>query len=131
MSDLSNLVDVAIPVPVAGPFTYSVPDEFAAAIEFGRRILVPFRNKIISGFVVGFPESGAELKNIKQIIDIPDEPPYLTPHLWKFICWIAEYYLLPTGLVPENRSASRFEQTVPTMGYLNAGWKEAVQGQRI
>ena len=31
MSDQSNLVDVAIPVPVNGPFTYTVPDEFEAA----------------------------------------------------------------------------------------------------
>ncbi len=99
MSDLSNLVDVAIPVPVSGPFTYSVPEEFAAAIEIGRRILVPFRNKIVSGFVVGSPESATALTNIKQIIDIPDEPPYLTQNMWRFICWIAEYYLLPTGLV--------------------------------
>ena len=71
-------------------------------IEIGRRILVPFRNKIVSGFVVGSPESATALTNIKQIIDIPDEPPYLTQNLWRFICWIAEYYLLPTGLVPRT-----------------------------
>ncbi len=98
MSEPLNLIDVAIPVPVESPFTYSVPDELMASVEIGKRVLAPFRNKIVSGFVVGYPESDEVPENLREIIDIPDEPPYLTANLWRFICWISDYYLLPSGL---------------------------------
>jgi len=98
MSEPLNLIDVAIPVPVESPFTYSVPDELMASVEIGKRVLAPFRNKIVSGFVVGYPAADTVPENIREIIDIPDEPPYLTANLWRFICWISDYYLLPSGL---------------------------------
>ena len=98
MSKPLNLIDLAIPVPVESPFTYSVPDELMASVEIGKRVLAPFRNKIVSGFVVGYPAGDAVPENLREIIDIPDEPPYLTANLWRFICWIADYYLLPSGL---------------------------------
>ena len=98
MSEPLNLIDVAIPVPVESPFTYSVPDELMASVEVGKRVLAPFRNKIVSGFVVGYPQSDEVPENLREIIDIPDEPPYLTANLWRFICWISDYYLLPSGL---------------------------------
>ena len=99
MSERRNLVDVAIPVPVESPFTYQAPDELFAAAEIGKRVLVPFRSKIVSGFVVGHPEVDLVPGDLKQIIDIPDELPYLTSALWSFIRWVADYYLLPSGLV--------------------------------
>ena len=70
-----------------------------ASVEIGKRVLAPFRNKIVSGFVVGYPETDAVPENLREVIDIPDEPPYLTANLWRFICWISDYYLLPSGLV--------------------------------
>jgi primosomal protein N' (replication factor Y) (superfamily II helicase) len=98
MSKPLNLIDVAIPVPVESPFTYSVPDELMASVEIGKRVLAPFRNKMVSGFVVGYPAGDAVPEKLREIIDIPDEPPYLTANLWRFICWISDYYLLPSGL---------------------------------
>ena len=61
MSEPLNLIDVAIPVPVESPFTYRVPDELLSSVEIGKRVLAPFRNKIVSGFVVGYPETDAVL----------------------------------------------------------------------
>ena len=70
-------------------------------VEIGRRVLVPFRNKIRTGFIVGRPDQQPDLPpdHIRDVEDIPDEPLYLTPDLWRFILWVAEYYLLPNGLV--------------------------------
>ena len=43
---IMNYVDVLLPVPLDGLFTYSVPPEMEASAERGRRVLVPFgRNK--------------------------------------------------------------------------------------
>lgn len=99
MGESENLIDVAIPLPISGPFTYRVPEEFSGRVDVGRRVLVPFRNKIRAGFVVGTSESSSDSIALKEIMDIPEEPPYLTARLWDFIRWVADYYLLPTGLV--------------------------------
>lgn len=99
MPDKSYLIDVAVPLPLEGPFSYSVPESLWDRVEMGRRALVPFRHKIRTGFIVGFPVTSPTHEEIKDVVDIPDERPYLTPELWRFLCWMAEYYLLPTGLV--------------------------------
>ncbi|MBM3303434.1 MAG: hypothetical protein FJY85_26240, partial [Deltaproteobacteria bacterium] len=96
---MERFVDVAIPLPVDGPFTYAVPEELWERVEIGRRVLVPFRNKIRAGFVVGLSGSIADREEVKTVVDVPDEPPYLTGDLWRFLKWIAEYYLLRVGLV--------------------------------
>ncbi len=99
MNDSDNLIDVAIPLPLEGPFTYRIPTELVSRAEIGRRVLVPFRNKIRAGFIVGICASDPGSQEIKYVVDIPEEEPYLTPELWTFIRWIAEYYLISTGLV--------------------------------
>jgi primosomal protein N' (replication factor Y) (superfamily II helicase) len=99
MTETKQFIDVAIPLPLEGPFTYGVPEEFAALASPGRRVLVPFRNKIRAGFIVGRTASVPKNQEIKDVIDIPDEGPYLSPSLWSFIAWVADYYMLPSGLV--------------------------------
>jgi primosomal protein N' len=99
MTDIPNLIDVAIPLPLEGPFTYRVPSGLISRVEIGRRVLVPFRNKIRAGFVVGTGASEPGSQEIKEVFDIPEEGPYLTPALWPFIRWVANYYMIPTGQV--------------------------------
>lgn len=99
MSANDHYIDVAIPLPLEGPFTYRVPPTLVPLVQTGRRVLVPFRNKIRAGFVVGMTDSIPPNQEIKDITDIPDEAPYLSAKLWSFISWVADYYLLPTGLV--------------------------------
>ncbi len=99
MASHIHAVDVAVPLPLCGPFTYRLPEPLVEHAEFGRRVLVPFRNKLRAGFIVGHGGSGFSPEDAKEVIDIPQEPSYLTPSLWDFIRWVADYYLLPTGLV--------------------------------
>ncbi|MBI4962242.1 MAG: primosomal protein N' [Desulfomonile tiedjei] len=99
MGETEHLVDVAIPLPLEGPFTYRVPEELVTQAQMGRRILVPFRNKIRTGFIVGPGSGDYSPEDIKDALEIPDEAPYLTSELWEFMRWVADYYLLPSGLV--------------------------------
>jgi len=99
VSHREHLIDVAVPLPIDGPFTYRVPEGLSERIQVGSRVLVPFRNKIRAGFVVGVGNSPRAPDDLKDVADIPDEPPYLTAELWDFIRWVADYYLVPDGLV--------------------------------
>ena len=42
---MKKYVDVIVPLPIAGQYTYSVPDELADKIKAGCRIVVPFGSK--------------------------------------------------------------------------------------
>lgn len=99
MADSNELINVAIPLPVSGPFTYRLPEPLAGRARIGSRVFVPFRNKIRAGFVVPGPAYGDAPDDIRDVVDVPDEPLYLTETLWDFIRWLADYYLLPTGVV--------------------------------
>jgi len=99
MSECKRLIDVAIPLPVDSIFTYEVPEPLWSRTQRGRRALVPFRNKIRAGFIVGYPPTDVQPAGLKEVLDIPEELPYLTENLWRFIQWVANYYLLPVGLV--------------------------------
>ena len=94
-----HAIDVAVPLPLGGPFTYRLPEPLVEHANFGCRVLVPFRNKIRAGFIVGDTGGSFSVEDAREVIDIPQEPSYLTPNLWSFIQWVADYYLLPTGLV--------------------------------
>jgi primosomal protein N' (replication factor Y) (superfamily II helicase) len=101
MTDTPYFIDVAVSVPIDGPFTYRVPSHLIPLVDIGRRVMVPFRNKIRTGFIVGKLDREPDLdpEHVRDVQDIPGEPPYLTHDLWRFILWVADYYLLPNGLV--------------------------------
>ena len=97
-------IDVILPLPLDGVFTYSVPPELERQVVVGHRVLVPFgRNKTYVGIVakVNSPSSfllppSSKIKSILQVLDT--SPILLDPqlNLWR---WISDYYLSPIGEV--------------------------------
>ncbi|MEO8448498.1 MAG: primosomal protein N' [Gemmatimonadota bacterium] len=94
---MPTLAHVALPLPLATPYTYSVPDTLADLIVPGARVVVPLRNKELVGIVtaVGVDRPLAEPK---EILAAPDAEPALSPALLKTGEWIAGYYGSPIGL---------------------------------
>lgn len=89
--------EVALPVPLRRTFTYSVPPRFAGAELPGRRVMVPFRNRSLVGVVLGFSESPSHTGKIREIRELLDPIPALTPPLIELGQWISRYYLAPIG----------------------------------
>ena len=91
--------DVALPVPLRRLFTYRVPKEFAAGVEAGSRVVVPFRNRVLVGVALGTSDSPPETDKIKSVLDVPDVIPALTENVVRLGRWVADYYLAPPGEV--------------------------------
>ena len=91
-----KLANIALPLPLDRTFTYLVPPALESAVEAGRRVLVPFGRKKLSGIVVSFPESSS-LPSIKPIIDVLDARPTFSPEMLKLTQWISEYYIASWG----------------------------------
>lgn len=99
MSKNPEQIEVAVAMPVFGTYTYAVPPEFADLAEAGRRVLVPFGSRRITGYVLG-PDTrnpGEGIKRIEDVID--DDTPVFPAEMIPFFRWIANYYLHPLGEV--------------------------------
>ena len=92
------LVDIALSLPLDHPFTYLVPPELESCAALGKRALVPFGSKHLTGVIVGLPAT-TTLSGLKPVNDILDVKPTFSPELLALTRWIAEYYLAPWGEV--------------------------------
>jgi primosomal protein N' (replication factor Y) len=93
-----RLIDVALPLPLFRTFTYAAPAETANPLVPGARVVVPVRNRRAIGICMG-PSDGTPVKSLRTIIDVPDPCPALSPGMLALCTWLAEYYVVPIGLV--------------------------------
>ncbi|MHB8092161.1 MAG: replication restart helicase PriA [Syntrophales bacterium] len=92
-------VRVVIPIPSPKTFIYAVPSESAAFVAIGKRVVVPFGAKRLTGWIVELSAETSEIQNVKDIIAIPDAEPLFSGDDLAFFEWIASYYLHPLGMV--------------------------------
>jgi primosomal protein N' (replication factor Y) len=88
--------DVAVPVPLDMLFTYRVPAEAPPIV--GGRVLVPFRQRRMTGIVVELHDRKPSVQT-KSILSVLDTVPVLDEQLLRLGRWIADYYLAPVGEV--------------------------------
>jgi primosomal protein N' (replication factor Y) (superfamily II helicase) len=91
--------NVALAVPLRTTFTYAVPATLRDSVQPGTRVLVPFRKKSMVGVVIDLPAHPPEKTKIREITQVLDFIPALTPALIELGRWIAAYYLAPAGEV--------------------------------
>lgn len=96
-ADTCRLVEIAVPLPLSTAFTYSVPREITDAPAVGMRVLVPLGRRLLTGYVVGFPEKPPR-QEIRDIADILDSEPLFSADDLSFYRWAAAYYHYPLGL---------------------------------
>ncbi len=110
-----KLFDVAIPLPFADAFTYSAPQNLENFIQVGCRVLVPFKNRTIVGFVVAL-DSQKDVESPKKILEVLDENPILATHHLAMAKWVSEYYFSGWGeaignMVPKFARKKRTQKT--------------------
>lgn len=94
-------LEVAVALPVHHTFTYSVPPFLSPFVAAGKRVLVPFGQRRVTGYILG---SATETKaaEIKHILDVLDQEVLFPPSMIPFFQWIADYYKHPIGDVIKN-----------------------------
>jgi len=91
-----EFIEVAVALPVTGTYTYGVPVGLAPFVSSGQRVLVPFGQRRVTGYVMG-PAEPADRRQIKTILDVLDETPIFPVSMVPFFRWIAGYYFYPIG----------------------------------
>ena len=103
-------------------FHYCIPHDLKDRISLGSRVIIPFRGKVTTGCVVGFLAK-SDVKNLKDIRQITDKKPLLTPQVIRLTKWISNYYLCSWDktlnyAIPKTRKAwlNKFDMTdIPSL----------------
>ena len=105
-------VEVILPLPLDGTFTYSVPDTLAPQVRMGVRVVVPLgRSKTYTAMAVRTHGDKPEF-DTRDIIQVVDDSPVLPERQLRLWQWISTYYMcalgdvfkaaLPAGLKAED-----------------------------
>lgn len=90
-------VDVILPLPLPGLFTYSIPNGMEGNVVFGKRLLVPLgksKKYIAMAVKTHDVKPTFEVKAVELVLD---EEPTLLPQQYRLWAWISEYYMATLG----------------------------------
>jgi primosomal protein N' (replication factor Y) len=106
-------ISVAVPIPFLDLLTYAVPPPLEMP-AIGARVRVPVGSRTVTGCVVESPAPsaapagecgvrppsplrGSGAPELKEIIEVLDEQPFLPPAVVQLCQWVADYYLAGIG----------------------------------
>ncbi len=117
-------VDVILPLPVAGTFTYKVPEKMRDFVRAGIRVIVPFGSRKFYAAVIVLVHSKPP-KNFqaKHIIDLLDVTPILKRPQQQFWEWISEYYMSHIGEVYQAALPSGLKLSSETQVKINTNYE--------
>lgn len=92
---MRKYLKIALPLPLNQLFTYSIDTEQRENL-IGCRAIVPFGNKLLTGFIIEINNT-SDFERIKSISELIDEKPIFNENLLKLAKWIAEYYMASLG----------------------------------
>lgn len=92
-----HYVDVILPLPLEGTFTYSLPEALADKVCLGVRVLVPLgKSKTYTAMAVRVHEDAPEFKT-RDILQVIDAEPVMLDRQMRLWQWIATYYMAALG----------------------------------
>ena len=97
MNTDKTYIGVAVPLPLNSTYTYAVPGDLVSRIQPGKRTIVPFGSRKLTGYILEYRDMPDKDIDIRDIIDIPDRQPLFPKQQIRFFLWISSYYLYPIG----------------------------------
>ena len=92
-----HYVDVILPLPLEGTFTYSLPLSLVDKVCLGVRVLVPLgKSKTYTAMAVRVHEDAPEFKT-RDILQVIDADPVMLDRQMRLWQWIATYYMAALG----------------------------------
>ena len=96
---MPQYVDVILPLPLPGTFTYALPPSCDTMPQVGCRVIVPFGGRKTYTALVVRLHSETPPYPTKPVAEIIDTSPAVLPDQLRLWRWIADYYLCPLGEV--------------------------------
>lgn len=124
MDRLTLFVDVLLPLPVPGTFTYRVPMDLNDVIKKWKRVVVQFgKKKVYTAVVVNVHEKPPSNYAVKYILAVIDSIPVMNAMQYQFWNWMSEYYMCEPGEVMQVAFPSALKLASETKIALNPDYK--------
>ena len=108
MTNIVKYVDVILPLPIHGSFTYLA--EIDLDLNIGQRVVVQFGSrKLYTAIVIKIHDERPKEYDAKELLAILDENPIVNEKQLQFWFWIAEYYMCNLGDVMNAALPSSFK----------------------
>jgi len=91
---MSRIAKVAVDLSLDREFDYLIPEPLRPLVEIGSRVEVPFRSRMVTGFVVGFADKSA-FDDLKPIGKVLGEKSLVNETVMELARWMSAYYLTP------------------------------------
>ena len=126
MNDARRLVRVAVPVPLADTFDYTVAAEMLPSL--GSRVRIPFGRSERVGIVVEHPSNSTLApERLKPLREVLDAEPALGAELLQTLRWAADYYHYPVGEVLNHALPGLLRQG-RSLDTAEEGWRLTAAG---
>jgi primosomal protein N' (replication factor Y) (superfamily II helicase) len=127
---------VAFPVHLSKTFTYRLPPSIQRIVQVGSRVTAQLGSKPLTGYVVAvLPQLRAgtslvesEIKDVRELLDV--DPP-LTPEVLAITRWVADYYAAPWGEVMRAALPAGINTTVEQTISLTPSGRAAVPEREL
>ncbi|MBS1121423.1 MAG: primosomal protein [Deltaproteobacteria bacterium] len=126
---MTEYAEVAVTLPVAGRYHYSVPAHLAGRAQVGARVLVRFGSRKVTGVVVRANATLPEGVTALDVSEVLDDEPALTPDLVELCLWVADYYEAPPGEVIRAALPAGSGVNARAVITLTATGRDIAQGQ--
>ncbi len=128
-------VDVCVGgLPLPGGLTYRVPRGLATVVAVGKRVVVPLKNRKVTGYITTIKKE-TTVEGLRDIIDVLDDAPLFDAKRLSFYRWLSSYYFTSLGealslISPPSAEPKSFRHVVLTeegRRYLREGGDEAIK----
>ncbi|MBK6964690.1 MAG: primosomal protein N' [Bacteroidales bacterium] len=107
---ITLFAEVLLPLPVAGYFTYRIPQELNNQVIPGMRVVVQFgKKKFYTGLVRRVHDKAPQVMSIKYILSVIDPLPVVNDRQFALWEWMAGYYMCTPGEVMNAALPSAFK----------------------
>lgn len=115
---MPRYVNVILPLPLEGEFTYSVPDDLQAQVAVGVRVVVPLGKSktyvaLVTAVLDSMPEpllASGQADKVRPLLQVADAAPVVLGSQLELWRWIADYYMSPIGEVMKAALPSGMKQ---------------------
>ena len=92
---MPKIAKIVTEVSLNQEFDYRIPEALRNKLKIGSQVNIPFNNRNIKGFVVGFSQFSKFENSLKSITDIVGDKPLIPHSVVNLAYWISDYYCSP------------------------------------
>ncbi len=125
---MQRYAQILFDLPLPNAVTYLIPEALSDQVSLGKRVIVPFGRRKLTGFVIAVVDEAPGAWEIKEIQRVIDAEELFDTDTIELAQWMADYYLCSHGqalslMIPTGRK----ESEIPALSFADEYTSEPIQ----